>query len=245
MMKLTGKQLKRLKQRLLDEKQEAEKLIDRSENFGLSESFRESLGDLSVNDNHPGDLGTEMFERGKDIALNELAEQNLEDIELALENIESENYGICLVCGQPIPYSRLEAIPTTRYCVEHVPKQSISQRRPLEESFLTPPFGRTSVDEHDSETFDGEDAWQAVESWGNSDSPAMAEDPEALHYNNLYIESDENDGYVEALESFLATDLYGRQVLVVRNNEYKKYMDKNEGDHGLEYIDADEQDDFG
>ncbi len=225
-MKLTEKQIKRIKKQLLTERASLEQMTDRSGNFGLASSFRDSTGDLSVNDNHPGDLGTEMYERGKDIALNEHAENQLEDIDTALERMEKGNYGICTICGTDIPYARLEAIPTTRYCLQHVPEREISNRRPAEERFLRPPFGRTSLDEDDNETeFDGEDAWQIVESWGNSDSPAMAEDPEALNYDNLYLESDENVGYVEALESFLATDLYGRQVMVVRNNEYKKYME--------------------
>lgn len=234
-MKLTEKQKQRLKKQLLVEKVSLEKTLAGSDHFGLSQSLRDATGDLSVNDNHPGDLATEIYDRGKDIALNEHTELQLADVELALEHMQSGDYGKCLVCGKDIPYARLEALPATQYCKEHSPEQIVSNRRPAEEKFLQPPFGRTSLDDRDDQTqFDGEDAWQIVESWGNSNSPAMTEDPEALDYNNLYVESDENVGYVEPIESFLATDLYNQQHFIVRNNEYRNYMERNEGDHLLE-----------
>jgi len=234
-MRLTEKQQKRLLKQLKERKNEIEQTLEQNEHYGLNESMRDSIRELSFYDNHPADHGSEWFERGKDIALNENTEHNLEEVNTALEQMESGTYGICLSCGQPIPYARLEALPWTAYCIKHAPNQDISLGRPVEEEFLTPPFGRTSLDERDDQTqFDGEDAWQIVESWGNSDSPAMAEDRESLDYNNLYIESDENVGYVEALESFLGTDMYGNSTMIFRNNEYYKYMAGEEGDHTLE-----------
>jgi hypothetical protein len=53
-------------------------------------------------------------------------------------------------------------------------------------------------------------------------------------YNDMYIEADENDGYVEAFESFVATDIYGKQVSIVRNKAYRKYMANHEGEPLLE-----------
>lgn len=230
---LTVTQLKKLKKQLLERQSELEQQLATSD--GLEQSMRDSIGELSLYDNHPGDIGSELFERGKDVALNENSEHNLEEVLIALENMETGTYGACIVCGKTIPYPRLEAIPWTKYCVNDVPDPDKSYRRPVEEQLLWPPFGRTSLDEHSDETeFDGEDAWQVVESWGNSDSPAMAEDPSSFDYDNPYIESDENVGYVESFESFLATDLYGNARYVIRNNEYEKYMDSGEGDHSLE-----------
>ncbi|KAB8138573.1 yteA family sporulation protein, partial [Gracilibacillus oryzae] len=67
---LTEQQLKECKHELLERKQEiAEHLED---HFGLNlELIKESMSELSNYDNHPGDHGTELFEREKDIALNE------------------------------------------------------------------------------------------------------------------------------------------------------------------------------
>jgi hypothetical protein len=150
--------------------------------------------------------------------------------------MEAGRYGECVTCGKPIPYERLKAVPTTQYCIDHVPDPHSSDRRPVEEQLLAPPFGRTSLDElPEHNEFDGEDAWQIVESWGTSDTPAMAENPNiADGYQDMYIESDEPDGYVEPLESFLATDIYGKSVMVVRNEAYRDYMHSGEGESILE-----------
>jgi YteA family regulatory protein len=243
MSELNSKQLNQLKQQLLDEKADLERRLDDNGNFGLSESQGDSSGELSMYDNHPADTATGLYEREKDIALNEHAEFQLNQLNRSLENMAEGDYGICVTCGTAIPFERLEAIPTTEYCIKHSVDNHVSDRRPVEEEFLNPPFGRTSLDEQgDQNQFDGEDAWQIVESWGNSDSPAMAEDPEIFDYDSVYIEADEPDGYVEPIESFLATDLYGNHVSIVRNREYRRYMASNEGDHELETDPPDDHD---
>jgi YteA family regulatory protein len=232
-MKLSQHQIEQFQRGLLQEKLDLERRFEATEHFGLLSNPND--WELSSYDNHPGDSGTDMFERGKDIALNEHAKQHHEQIEQALAAIEQGNYGTCIVCHAPIPLERLEAMPTTLYCMEHVPDPHQSFRRPVEEEFLSPPFGRTSLDERsDQNQFDGEDAWQIVESWGNSDSPAMAEDPDIASYNDLYIEHDENDGFVEPIESFLATDISGNNVMIVRNKQYHDYVQSGEGEPLLE-----------
>ncbi|MEF3310329.1 TraR/DksA C4-type zinc finger protein [Paenibacillus sp. GYB004] len=235
MNRLTSEQRETLRDVLIREKYELEQRLKQNDHFGAADPLAATTGELSAYDNHPADLGSELFERGKDIALNEHEEHHLADINDALERMSEGAYGICAVCGKSISYERLEAMPTTEYCIDHVPDRDISQRRPVEERLLEPPFGRTSLDELPGQNgFDGEDAWQIVESWGNSDSPAMAEDREVWNYDQLYTESDENDGFVESFESFIATDLYGEQVSVIRNRQYRDYMDNREGDPLLE-----------
>jgi YteA family regulatory protein len=231
---LPEQQERKLRQRLLEEKQALEsRLLDGGQDSPAM-SWRESAGELSSNDNHPADIGTDLFERGKDLARREQARLRLETIEQALHRMDQGLYGLCAVCGRPIPPERLEAAPETVYCVEHHPKRRQPETRPAEESFLHPPFGRTSMDEKDDQAgFDGEDAWQTVEAWGNSDSPAMAENPEA-DYEGLMIEADERDGAVEPLESFLVTDITGRNVSFVRNRAYERYLESGEGDPLLE-----------
>lgn len=223
-------QIDELKEQLLREKNSVEEL---NATFGLNESMREMTGELSVNDNHPGDVASELFERGKDIALQENRDFYLEQIMLALEGMELNTYGICMICDQPIPYERLKAIPYTPFCIEHA-DQEVSQNRPIEERFLRPPFGRTSMDDEDSAAFDGEDAWQIVASWGNSNSPALAEDRQIDDYDEIHIEADEQEGFTEPIESFLATDLYGNERYFIRNKAYQRYVNNNEGDVTLQ-----------
>jgi DnaK suppressor protein len=54
----------------------------------------------------------------------------LTEVEAALKRIEDGTYGFCVVCGQPIPEKRLEAIPWASRCVkdqEELEKRNLSQ----------------------------------------------------------------------------------------------------------------------
>jgi YteA family regulatory protein len=234
-LNMTDDKLQSIRRRLIRDKQEIERKIHDNSHFGLENSYREETGELSSNDNHPADAGTEMFERGKDIALLENEAFRLDRIDAALRRMDTGEYGRCAACGRFIPDERLEAMPTAIFCVDHEPRQQEKEGRPAEEGFLHPPFGRTSMDDQpDQNGFDGEDAWQIVESWGSSNSPAMAEGNNIDDYDNMAIEADENDGFVEPLESFLSTDITGHDVSIVRNRAYKRYMADQEGDPLLE-----------
>ncbi|MFC5651658.1 TraR/DksA C4-type zinc finger protein [Paenibacillus solisilvae] len=236
MTNLTDKQLHMLRSSLEAEQASIEQRLASNDHFGLGVSMKDETGELSYIDNHPADSATEIYERGKDIALLEQEEFHLSRIDDALSAMNNGDYGICRTCGADIPYERLEALPDSLYCIEHAPRQELSERRPAEESFLYPPFGRSSMDEKEYNGFDGEDAWQIVESWGNSDSPAMSENRDVDSYDHIGIEAEEADGYVEPFESFIATDITGNHVTVVRNREYYEYMEHDEGDHGLEQL---------
>ncbi|MCR8641898.1 TraR/DksA C4-type zinc finger protein [Paenibacillus sp. N1-5-1-14] len=238
MYHLTNAELLELKKQLQNEQQFLKTHAGSDGTFGLSQSLREGSGELSAYDNHPGDTATELYEREKDIGLQEHYEAHLQEIEVALTAMLNGNYGICRTCNAPIDYERLQAVPTTLYCKTHSPSQHSSDRRPVEEDVLSPAFGRTSRDEDSEWTgFDGEDAWQIVASWGNSNSPAMSENREVSGYDEMTIENDESDGYVEPFESFLATDMYGKQLSVVRNKTYQHYMQNGEGEDLLELDD--------
>ncbi|TVY09580.1 TraR/DksA C4-type zinc finger protein [Paenibacillus cremeus] len=232
---LSAAQLEQLTAALREEKEWLDHHFEADHHYGLEDSLRIQTGELSAYDNHPGDLGSETFERGKDLALNENASRHLSDVNDALQRMEAGDYGLCRTCGQPIPFERLQAMPTAAYCINHVPTpQSAEHDRPIEEEVMS--FGRSSLDEKQDQTeFDGEDAWQIVESWGSSNTPAMAENPnESDNYSDMEVEPDENVGYVESFESFVATDMYGKQITVVRNKAYQNYMHSGEGDGLLE-----------
>jgi len=234
--------LSKLRKQLVQEREDIEGLIRDADHYGLERSLRDETGELSPIDNHPGDLGTEMYERSKDISLLEQEKFHLSRVNAAISAIDNGTYGKCFTCGRPIPAERLEALPDTLYCIEHSPRQELTYNRPVEEQFLNPPFGRTSFDEQSSYNgFDGEDAWQIVEQWGNASSPAMSENRDAYDYEHIGIEANENDGYVESIESFLATDITGRHVSVIRNDKYIEYMENGEGDHALEAEETDRQ----
>jgi RNA polymerase-binding transcription factor DksA len=78
----------------------------------------DALSELSLGDQHPADLGTEMFEREKDMSILDRVDTALTDVERALKRLEEGAYGACEACGRDIPIARLEIKPEARFCVD-------------------------------------------------------------------------------------------------------------------------------
>jgi RNA polymerase-binding transcription factor DksA len=108
------------RQRLADERARLDGVRSTFDEEGLTrESESESLGELSSYDQHQADVGTETFEREKDLSILEQVEAELADVEHALRRLDDGTYGTCEVCGKAIPDDRLEAMPAARLCLEH------------------------------------------------------------------------------------------------------------------------------
>jgi len=73
-------------------------------------------GDVQF-DEESGEGGTVTVDRERDLALSAQALAAVEEIDEALERIELGTYGACERCHQPIPKSRLRALPFARLCV--------------------------------------------------------------------------------------------------------------------------------
>ncbi|UOF89176.1 TraR/DksA C4-type zinc finger protein [Fodinisporobacter ferrooxydans] len=188
---LTTEQLQVLRERLLQERDERNRKLENTDAYGLATQMRDSLGELSMYDNHPADIGDELFERGKDLALREADSLSLERIDQALGRMEDGTYGICEQCGEPISFARLQAEPAAARCIdcqEILESNTVENNRPVEENFLFPGYGRTNLDTQDQTGFDGEDSWQAVDRFN-----------QIPNYENNYndIEYDDNEGIVE------------------------------------------------
>jgi YteA family regulatory protein len=221
---LSTQQLAELRLQLLKEKEDLLEHRKQNDDFGLERGhYHESMGELSSYDNHPADEGTDLFEREKDIALNEHYKLELANIDRALTAMENGTYGQCEICGKEIPTERLEALPNTTYCIEHSPDKVTSHERPLEEGVLMPPFGKFDMDEqHENVAFDAEDSWQTVAEWGTSETPSDLAFPKD-HYNDTYIEAEERIGYVEDYENFIGNDIYGKNITVYPNAQHEQY----------------------
>lgn len=197
------KKRKEVVRRLLEEKEELIQQIDSLKERGLDSTLSYSTGELSVYDNHPADLGDELFERSKDVALKDNAQVLLREVEKALQKIDNGDYGYCSKCGKPIPGERLEAIPWANECIQCQEKDEAvhSSFRPLEEEILAPPFQRTFLD-HDEKGFvgfDGEDALQAVMRYGSSDTPQDISG--SRDYKKLFFNSPEHQGIVDPIDA--------------------------------------------
>ncbi|AEG60566.1 sporulation protein, yteA family [Desulforamulus ruminis DSM 2154] len=155
-------------------------MLDRIEGMnegGLGESMTDSFGELSTYDNHPGDVGTEMFERGKDFALREEAMTTLGAIDDALDKMEKGRYGQCEVCGREIAVDRLEAVPYTTQCVDCKAKDEHllqPDQRTAEEDMLETPFARSWKDHENYVGFDGEDTWETLAVWNEHAASSRA-----------------------------------------------------------------------
>jgi DnaK suppressor protein len=70
-------------------------------------------------DDNFADSGQVAAEQGENKVLAGQLREQIDEIEHALAKIETGDYGTCEVCGNPIAAARLEAMPATRYCIEH------------------------------------------------------------------------------------------------------------------------------
>ena len=75
------------------------------------------------------DAGAETADRSRDVGELEDWAAELSEIEAALRRLDDGTYGLCEVCGKPIPDERLEANPTARFDIEHQ-RAAESGRRP-------------------------------------------------------------------------------------------------------------------
>ena len=75
-------------------------------------------GVLSYDENF-ADSGQVAAEQGENKALVNQFRKELAETQRALDKFEDGTYGVCERCGRPIGEARLEAMPATRYCIEH------------------------------------------------------------------------------------------------------------------------------
>lgn len=82
---------------------------------GLAKESAEEMSNYSL---HMADSGTDNFDRDFALSLLSSDQDAIYEIEEALKRIERNTYGICELTGKPIPKTRLDAIPWTRFTVE-------------------------------------------------------------------------------------------------------------------------------
>lgn len=207
----------RLRSLLERQKRRLTRQMERMWQSGLDDAETGGIGELSLYDQHPADLGSELAARQTDFGLQQNIERLLDDVERALKRIEAGTYGVCERCGRPIPEERLRAIPYATACVdcqeqadqERERQGTLNAGRPVEETVMTPPFGRTFHDGDDYTGYDGEDTWQDLARYGTSNTPS--DEPGSVHISEAYTDADEAIGIVEPVEAVI--DIGGRGVI--------------------------------
>lgn len=107
-----------IEKELLRERAEQLRLIYSLRRGMLTDAETGAIGELSLYDQHPGDLGTETFEREREAGMLEGALETLDRIERALVRLKEGRYGVCASCGEPIEKERLAALPYALECVD-------------------------------------------------------------------------------------------------------------------------------
>ena len=82
-------------------------------------SLRAGSDDAPAYDENFADSGQVAAEQGENQALLNQFQDQLEDVDHALAKFDEGTFGLCEVCGKPIADARLEAMPATRFCIDH------------------------------------------------------------------------------------------------------------------------------
>jgi len=227
---LTSQQLQHFRSILLEDKNS---ILQQQRTYAETSAISSQSNidaELSMYDNHPADQATELYEQERDHAISQANLRQLTQIDDALQRIEKGKYGKCVTCQTAIDEERLEAIPETLYCQTH---SNANQVVAPQYEYEPLSFTGLNFDDKDFTGFDGEDMSQALWDYGNSN---LAQNSQMLDTEFAAEINEELHGYVEPLESFVATDITGKNVHIVRNAAYQEYMKAREGDDDLELL---------
>jgi len=91
------------------------------------DQLRAELRELGFDDGRTGleydanfaDTSQVTAERGEAEALAGKLKETLEEVAAAIIRLDEGTYGRCEVCGVALNTARLEAMPATRYCIDH------------------------------------------------------------------------------------------------------------------------------
>lgn len=121
--KLAKSTLDKFRKRLEDEKVRLEEIILDYERELEVARLTESSSDRSPD---PGnaEASSMKLEYAKELSIEQNAIDLLSKVDHALDRVAAGTYGLCEVCGRPIPLERLDVLPYTTLCVEDASKTS-------------------------------------------------------------------------------------------------------------------------
>lgn len=176
--------------------EEKGKIIESLESLSTdkNESIDMYYTENSGYDNHPADIGTEVYMMEQDKGMKNKLKNTLSEIEESLEDINNGTYGICNKCNKEINKERLELIPYLKTCIECSSELSVpvDYRQLSDERISGNLFGTTKKDHA---YFDGEDTLQQVVQYN-----IVENDPSSSTGDNMGVMDEENEG-VEPVEN--------------------------------------------
>ncbi len=115
---LTKKEIDDLKQRLVDERKDLQAQFNELEQSTFATNQSDLTGEMGFDEEY-ADAGTATFERERDLSLVNNLRDLIEKVDKALAKMDDGTYGTCEACGKEISEARLEAMPATRWCIDH------------------------------------------------------------------------------------------------------------------------------
>jgi RNA polymerase-binding protein DksA len=125
--RLAKKELEHYRQRLLVERDRILRELGRITE-AINESAEEQDAAKQSYSNHLADIGSDYMEKEKNYYYADQEGQYLKAIEIALQRIESGEYGQCLECLDLISDKRLEAVPAAELCINCKDKKEKLER---------------------------------------------------------------------------------------------------------------------
>ena len=157
--------LEYFKEKLLEEREEQVRSLENREEE-TKESQKLLDNELSSYDNHPADTGTELYMMEQERGFAEQIKDIIDEIDESLEDIENEDYGICIDCDEEIDEERLELIPYAKTCLECSEKEEVIEdyedEEEIFESLNYESFSLEEKEDKDDVEYDGEDVYGDV-----------------------------------------------------------------------------------
>ncbi|MFH1942196.1 MAG: TraR/DksA C4-type zinc finger protein [bacterium] len=110
-------ELRHFKKLLLERRKELLNEMSAIKNEESESTLKEEDGDSSAYGFHLADQGTDSITQEQNFLYAQRDSRLLYHIDMALERIEEDIYGLCENCGLPISKDRLEALPHARLCI--------------------------------------------------------------------------------------------------------------------------------
>lgn len=180
------------KEKLLKEKEKIEKNIRGKKDDSLTANLKE----LAPYDNHPADIGTEVFMQEQEKGFENNLNRTLSEIEESLNQIREGNYGICLTCSKPILEERLELIPYLKTCKDCVEDRKLPVEFRQYESINDDYSVKFSLEPWNNVGYDREDAYQDVAKFN-----IVPNDPSYSTGDNMGIMDETNKGQSQKIEN--------------------------------------------
>lgn len=109
--------LSKLQKALLKKRARLMGNVEKLEEESFMNSQKDFSGDISGYKTHIADIGSDASGMELMLGLASNQQKLLQQVNDALARIEDGTYGLCQMCGKPIPQARLEAIPEAELCL--------------------------------------------------------------------------------------------------------------------------------